>query len=158
VALPARHSQSWQAREDAATIKGLQADLEAVIQDNKRFKEELLVYKQRAVINCVASSRRDLIEQVASLQSQLDCARLAAKKEAAAAEEWQASAFNSVIRQLAEELHQVTRQRDDAWARLATLDKSAALNTLLHQSAKPSTSFAARFRVAGSGSACRGSG
>ena len=32
MALPARHSQSWQAREDAATIKGLQADLEAVIQ------------------------------------------------------------------------------------------------------------------------------
>ena len=31
-----------QAREDAATIKGLQADLEALIRDNKRFKEELL--------------------------------------------------------------------------------------------------------------------
>ena len=31
-----------QAREDAETIKGLQADLEALIRDNKRFKEELL--------------------------------------------------------------------------------------------------------------------
>ena len=41
-----------------------------------------------------------------------------------ASEERQADAFNSVIRQMAEDLQRVTQERDEAWARLATLDKS----------------------------------
>ena len=60
-----------QAREDAATIKGLQADLEALIRDNKRFKEELLAHRKRAVLDGGASSRRDLVEQLASVQAEL---------------------------------------------------------------------------------------
>lgn len=171
-----------QAREDAATIKALQADLEALIQDNKRFKEELLTHKKPGpglldnlrdgLLDGVASSRRDLGEQVASLQAELACAKLAAKKEAAAVEERQADAFNAVIRQLADELQQVTQQRDDAWARLATLDKSylrtsrapsAALataqpSTQLQQGAKPSSSLVSRFRtgkIDPTGAACR---
>ena len=153
-----------QAREDAATIKALQADLEALIRDNKRFKEELLTHKKRTVLDGVASSRRDLVEQLASVQTELACAKLAAKKEAAAVEERQADAFNEVIRQLADELQQVTQQRDEAWARLATLDKSfsrtargppAALataqpSTHLYNGAKllvRSSSFVSRFRT-----------
>ena len=115
-----------QAREDAETIKGLQANLEALIQDKKKLKEEVLGYKQRAVLAAVASSRSDLIEQVATLQSRLEASERSAKREAAAAAEQQANAFNSVIRTMADELQQVTQQRDDAWARLATLDKSFA--------------------------------
>ena len=162
-----------QAREDAATIKALQADLEALIRDNKRFKEELLTHKKRTVLDGVASSRRDLVEQLASVQTELACAKLAAKKEAAAVEERQADAFNEVIRQLADDLQQVTQQRDEAWARLATLDKSfsrtargppAALATAAQH--QPSThltrslSFVSRFRTGrvdptGGGAACR---
>lgn len=162
-----------QAREDAATIKALQADLEALIRDNKRFKEELLTHKKRTVLDGVASSRRDLVEQLASVQTELACAKLAAKKEAAAVEERQADAFNEVIRQLADDLQQVTQQRDEAWARLATLDKSftrtargppAALATAAqHQPGTHLTrslSFVSRFRTGkvdptGGGAACR---
>ena len=166
-----------QAREDAATIKALQADLEALIRDNKRFKEELLTHKKRTVLDGVASSRRDLVEQLASVQTELACAKLAAKKEAAAVEERQANGFNEVIRQLADDLQQVTQQRDEAWARLATLDKSfsrtargppAALATAqpsahLYNGARDlvrSSSFASRFRTGkvdptGGRAACR---
>ena len=115
-----------QAREDAETIKGLQASLEALIQDKKKLKEEVLGYRQRAVLAAVASSRSDLIEQVATLQSRLEAAERSSKREAAAAAEQQANAFNSVIRTMADELQQVTQQRDDAWAKLTTLDKSFA--------------------------------
>jgi hypothetical protein len=41
------------------------------------------------------------------VQAELACARLAAKKEAAAVEERQADAFNEVIRQMADDLQQV---------------------------------------------------
>ena len=128
--------QRWQevqfmerAREDAATVKALQADLGALIQENKRFKEELLAHKKRGVFDAMPSSRRELVEQVpqlcrrrfgdslacpaqspplpptpprtaapttarelpqvASLRTELACAKLEAKKEAAAVEERQ---------------------------------------------------------------------
>ena len=165
-----------QAREDAATIKGLQADLEALIRDNKRFKEELLTHRKRAVLDGGASSRRDLVEQLASVQAELACAKLAAKKEAAAVEERQADAFNEVIRQMADDLQQVTRQRDEAWARLATLDKSFSRTArgppAALAAAQPSTNLTrsssfgrtiSRFRTGrvdptGGGAACREGG
>ena len=104
-----------QGREDAETIRGLQASLEALIQDKKKLKEEVLGYRQRAALAAVASSKGALIDQVATLQSRLEAAERSAAREAAAAAEQQADAFNSVIRTMADELQQATQQRDDAW-------------------------------------------
>ena len=131
-----------QGREDAESIRQLQASLEALIQDKKKLHEELLWHKQRAALAAVASSKQSLVEQIATLQGELAEARRVAKKERAAADEHQASAFNAVIRQLADELQQVTTQRDEAWAKLAKRDKGFAREQAAAAAAMPPASAA----------------
>ena len=104
-------------KADALTIEGLQNDLNALIQDKQGLSEELL--KLRATLAGIPQPKRDLAERVAELEQQV----VRMEKERVRAEEQTASAFNSVIKGLEDEVQSVTKQRDEAQRKLVVLER-----------------------------------
>lgn len=137
-------------KADALTIESLHKDLSDLIRDKQRLSEDNL--RLRSMVTSSQQPKRLLMERIAELEA--DVARM--KKEATANEERQATAFNSVIRSLEEEVANVTTQRDEAQraAEAATAHRrrmsalklhAASLNGsqssglgLAHQSSQPS--------------------
>lgn len=115
-------------KADALTIEALHKDLGALIRDKQRLSEENL--KLRSMVSASVQPKRMLVERIGELEA--DVARL--KREAVANEERQATAFNSVIRALEEEVASLTSQRDDAVKAVAAAanERRRRLSSLVH--------------------------